>query len=146
MQANFPDATGELKPLIMGCYGIGVSRLVSAIIEQNHDQDGIIWPKEVSPFRVIILPLDVTNPQVMQQATQLHQELEACGCEVLLDDRDERAGVKFKDADLIGVPASVVIGKKGIEEKKIELRVRMDKSTVALPVENASALIMQRLT
>ncbi len=133
MQANFSDNSGQLKPLVMGCYGIGVSRLISAIIEQNNDADGIIWPSQVAPFGIIILPLDVTNQKVMQAANNLYQELKASGLDVLLDDRDERAGVKFKDADLIGIPLSIIIGKKGVEEKKVELRLRKDKSTQFLP-------------
>jgi len=129
MQANFSDAQGQLKPLVMGCYGIGVSRLISAIIEQNNDADGILWPQEVAPFDIVILPLDVTSRPLMQTANSLHQKLKAAGLDVLMDDRDERAGVKFKDADLIGMPISIVIGKKSIEEKKIELRLRKDKSS-----------------
>lgn len=144
--ANFSDNSGQLKPLIMGCYGIGVSRLISAIIEQNNDADGIIWPGQVAPFDITILPLDVTNQEVMQAANSLYQELKAGGLDVLFDDRDERAGVKFKDADLIGVPLSIVIGKKSIEEKNIELRIRKDKSTLALPKENAVKFIMKRLS
>ena len=146
MQANFSDAKGQLKPLVMGCYGIGVSRLISAIIEQNNDGDGIIWPKEVAPFQIIILPLDVTNQEVMQAANSLYQELKASGWDVLFDDRDERAGVKFKDADLIGVPASIVIGKKSIEEKNIELRIRKDKNTQLIPKDNAAKFITKLLS
>ena len=127
IEANFSDAQGKLKPMIMGCYGIGVSRLVSAIIEQNNDLDGIIWPKEVAPFEVIILPLDVTHPEIMQEAMSLYQQIRLAGLAVLLDDRDERAGVKFKDADLIGLPISIIVGKKSILEKNIELRLRKDK-------------------
>jgi len=143
MQANFPDSSGQLKPLIMGCYGIGVSRLISAIIEQNNDADGIIWPKEVAPFQIIILPLDTTNQQLMQIAEGFYQELTAGGFDVLFDNRDERAGVKFKDADLIGIPLSIVIGKKGIEEKKIELRLRKDKSTQFIPENEVLKYIMK---
>ena len=141
--ANFSDPHGELKPIIMGCYGIGVSRLISAIIEQNNDADGIIWPKEVAPFQIIILPLDVTNPEVMQTAGSFYQELSACGFNVLFDDRDERAGVKFKDADLIGIPLSIVIGKKSIEENKIELRTRKDKITQFIPKGDVLKFIME---
>lgn len=140
--ANFSDSFGQVKPIIMGCYGIGVSRLIAAIIEQNHDADGIIWPAQVTPFQVIILPLDITNSEVMQKANSLYEELGALGLEVLFDDRDERAGVKFKDADLIGVPLSVVIGKKGLEEGKIELRVRKDKSTQLLSKDGAPKVIL----
>jgi prolyl-tRNA synthetase len=146
LEANFSDRSGQLKPLIMGCYGIGVSRLISAIIEQNNDVDGIIWPKSVAPFGVTILPLDVTSPEVMLAANSLYQELNANGLEVLFDDRDERAGVKFKDADLIGVPVSIVIGKKSIVEKNIELRIRKDKSVQLMPQEKAVKLIRQLLS
>ncbi|MCM8795721.1 MAG: proline--tRNA ligase, partial [Candidatus Omnitrophica bacterium] len=95
--ANFINESAELKPIIMGCYGIGVSRLISAIIEQNYDLSGIIWPEEVSPFKVIILPLDVTDKKIMQKAKELYAKLEKENIDSLLDDRDERAGVKFKD-------------------------------------------------
>ena len=139
--ANFSDNSGQLKPLIMGCYGIGVSRLISAIIEQNNDADGIIWPKEVAPFSAIILPLDVNNPQVIQAANSLYQQLENAGLDVLFDDRDERAGVKFKDADLIGIPVSIVVGKKSIEENSVELRLRKDKSIQNVPIDQAFAAI-----
>ena len=145
MQANFSDSSGQLKPLVMGCYGIGVSRLLSAIIEQNNDAQGIIWPGQVAPFGIIILPLDVTNPEVMQAASSLYQELKANGLEALLDDRDERAGVKFKDADLIGIPLSIIIGKKSVEEKKIEIRLRKDKSTQLMPRENVLKFITKLL-
>jgi len=129
LQANFADTKGVLKPIIMGCYGIGVSRMVSAIVEQNNDADGIIWPKEIAPFQIIILPLDITDPKLMQIANSFYEELTKSGFSVLLDDRNERAGVKFKDADLIGIPLSIVIGKKNIEENNVELRMRKDKST-----------------
>jgi prolyl-tRNA synthetase len=135
MQANFSDITGVLKPVVMGCYGIGVSRLVSAVIEQNNDADGIIWPKEIAPFQIIILPLDITNKEIMQEALDFYNQISSAGFSVLLDDRDERAGVKFKDADLIGIPLSIVIGKKSIDEKKIELRIRKLKETLLMPKE-----------
>ena len=143
--ANFANASGELKPMVMGCYGIGVSRLISSIIEQNNDADGIIWPREITPYQVLILPLDVINSQIMQEAIALHDQLRERGFQVLLDDRDERAGVKFKDADLIGIPLSVVIGKKNIEEKKIELRLRKDKSTQFVSKEDAIQSITKLL-
>lgn len=125
--ALFSDRLGKLTPVVMGCYGIGVSRLVSAIIEQNNDSAGVIWPRAVAPFEVIILPLEINNPGLMQLAFDLYRELKNQGVEVLLDDRDERAGVKFKDADLIGIPFSIVVGKKALEDNKLELRRRKDK-------------------
>ncbi|MDD5107977.1 MAG: proline--tRNA ligase [Candidatus Omnitrophica bacterium] len=146
LEANFSDAKGELKPIIMGCYGIGVSRLVSAIIEQNNDSDGIIWPVEVAPFQVIILPLDVTNQAIMQEARNLYKQIEAAGFSVLLDDRDERAGVKFKDADLIGLPLSIIVGKKNMEEKNIEIRIRKNKTTALMPKEGLLSSISKNLS
>ncbi len=125
--ANFVDAQGKSLPIIMGCYGIGVSRLISAVIEQNHDVDGIIWPQEVTPYKVIILPLDITESRIMDQATALHTELEAQGISALLDDRDERAGVKFKDADLLGISLQIVIGKQSLKDNTLELKVRRSK-------------------
>jgi len=122
--ANFLDAKGRSSPMIMGCYGIGVSRLIPAIIEQNQDKDGIIWPSQISPYKVIILPLDVTQEAIINRARQVHELLEKEGISVLLDDRDERAGVKFKDADLLGVSLQVIIGKEGIKNNTLELKIR----------------------
>lgn len=127
--ANFVDSHGMLKPLIMGCYGIGVSRLIAAIVEQNNDAQGIIWPVEISPYKVIILPLDVNDSEIMQYALAIYKELEQVNIEPLLDERDERAGVKFKDADLIGIPVIITIGKKALKEQKIEIKSRKDKKT-----------------
>jgi len=128
--ANFLDAKGELKPIIMGCYGIGVSRMISAMIEQNNDKDGIIWPKEVAPYNVIVLPLDVTDNLIMELASSVYQELEKKGIDTLLDDRDERAGVKFKDADLLGIPLQVIVGKTSIKDNTIELKVRASQEKI----------------
>ena len=122
--ANFLDAEGKLKAIIMGCYGIGVSRLISAIIEQNYDKDGIIWPKEVTPYKVIILPLDTTDKKIMELATDVYKKLEQNSIDALFDDRDERAGVKFKDADLLGIPLQVIIGKESSKMNTIELKIR----------------------
>jgi len=141
IEANFSDAQGKLKPVIMGCYGIGISRLVAAIVEQNNDRDGIIWPGEIAPFAVIILPLDVTNPAIMREALNLYSQINAAGYPALLDDRDERAGVKFKDADLIGLPLSIVLGKKSIAEKNIEVRIRKDRAVVFIPKEELVSFI-----
>ncbi len=122
--ANFLDAQGKLKTIIMGCYGIGVSRLISAIIEQNYDKDGIIWPKELAPYKVIILPLDTTDKKIMELATDVYKKLEQNSIDALFDDRDERAGVKFKDADLLGIPLQVIIGKESSKMNTIELKIR----------------------
>jgi prolyl-tRNA synthetase len=122
--ANFVDDKGEQKPIIMGCYGIGVSRLVSAIIEQNYDKVGIIWPKEISPYQVVILPLDTTDKKIMQKAKEVYKQLTQDGIEVLLDDRNERAGVKFNDADLIGITLQVIVGRETLKKNTLELKIR----------------------
>jgi len=124
LEANFLDAQGKLKPVIMGCYGIGVSRLVAAVIEQNNDANGIIWPKEISPFKVLVLPLDTADKKITQEAGHIYNELNAQGVATLLDDRDERPGVKFKDADLLGIPMQVVLGKEFLKSNNLELKVR----------------------
>ena len=125
---NFLDEDSKLHPVVMGCYGIGVSRLISAIIEQNHDSQGIIWPREVSPFKVLILPIDVTEKKIIDTALRLYNELNQRYIEVLLDDRDERTGVKFKDADLIGIPLRIVISKNTLKNDKVEINIRKDQS------------------
>lgn len=136
LEANFLDAQGKLNPMIMGCYGIGVSRMIAAIIEQNNDSDGIIWPKEVSPFQFVVLALDVTDPEIMSLALDVYETLKKENVEVLLDDRDERAGVKFKDADLIGIPYIITVGKKTLKDQKIEIKSRKDKLVGFLEKKN----------
>jgi prolyl-tRNA synthetase len=138
--ANFLDADGKLKPMIMGCYGIGVSRLVAAVIEQHHDDLGIVWPQEISPYRAIILPLDVTDEKIMGSARAMHEELAGCGIEVLLDDRDERAGVKFKDADLLGITAQIIIGKEYLKQNNVELKMRLNQQKT---IDKEEAIIAQ---
>jgi prolyl-tRNA synthetase len=124
---KFLDEEGRQKTVQMGCYGIGVSRLIPAVIEQNHDDDGIIWPREVAPYDILITPVNVSDAAVLEKAKALHDALEASGYEVLLDDRDERAGVKFKDADLLGIPARVTVGNKWKKEQKLEVMCRRSK-------------------
>jgi prolyl-tRNA synthetase len=133
--AQFLDAKGVLKPVIMGCYGIGVSRLVSTIIEQNNDSAGIIWPSEITPYHVIVMPLDVTDPGMLEVSKEIHGKLTEKGFEVLLDDRDERAGVKFKDADLIGVPLQLIIGKESLKKNALELKNRRSQEKMIQPPE-----------
>ncbi|GIO44605.1 proline--tRNA ligase [Paenibacillus apis] len=112
MGAVFLDEKGVSRPVIMGCYGIGVSRLLSAVIEQHHDSDGIIWPLSLAPYQVHLIPVSVKDEQQMQLARDLYDRLRQAGADVLLDDRDERAGVKFKDSDLLGLPVRITIGKE----------------------------------
>ncbi len=124
MAATFLDAEGKERPMIMGCYGIGVSRTVAAAIEQNHDENGIIFPPPIAPFTVLITPVGAKSPEIESAAEQVYQALWANGMDVLMDDRDERPGVKFKDADLMGIPFRVTIGKKALGEGKVELKNR----------------------
>lgn len=137
--ANYLDDKGTLQPIIMGCYGIGVSRLISTIIEQNHDDAGIIFPAQVSPFRAIILALEASDTTIMEKAKAIYEGLMRRGADVLLDDRDERAGVKFKDAELIGIPVIVVVGKKSRDEQKIEIKLRRDKKTIMADIGDIEA-------
>jgi len=131
--ANYLDATGKLKPIIMGCYGIGVSRLMAAIIEQNHDDEGIILPNEISPYDVIIIALDVTDNKIMEKSQSICEELNQSGIHTLFDDRDERAGVKFKDADLLGIPLQIIIGKESLKSDNLELKIRRNHEKIIKP-------------
>jgi prolyl-tRNA synthetase len=128
MGATVLTADGKEVPIIMGSYGIGVERIITAAIEQNHDQDGIIWPKSITPFDVIVTITNIKDEKLRETGEKLYKDLQAAGLEVLLDDRDERAGVKFKDADLIGVPYRITIGKK-IADEKVELFDRKAKQS-----------------
>lgn len=124
LKATFLDQDGKPKPFIMGCYGIGVNRILAAAIESHHDENGIKWPAAIAPFEVLIVALDPREAEVMSTTHKLHDELAAAGVDVLLDDRDERAGFKFKDADLIGVPVRITVGKKSLAEGVVELKQR----------------------
>jgi len=133
MGAYFVDENGENKPLIMGCYGIGINRTMSAIIEQHHDENGIVWPMSVAPYKVIVVPAVFKSEEQMQTAEKLYNEIKALGIDVLLDDRNERAGVKFKDADLIGIPIRITVGKKIADgEVEFKLRSSSDIETISL--------------
>ncbi|MCU0582066.1 MAG: His/Gly/Thr/Pro-type tRNA ligase C-terminal domain-containing protein, partial [Syntrophales bacterium] len=122
----------------MGCYGIGVTRTVAAAIEQYHDEDGIIWPVPIAPFQVIITPVNINEGTLCKAAEDLYQELTAQGLEVLLDDRDERAGVKFKDADLIGIPYRVTIGPKKLAEGKVEVKNRRSGEVLSVDLSGTA--------
>ena len=124
MGATFLDENGKEKPFQMGCYGIGVGRTMAAAIEQNNDENGIIWPRAIAPFEVVVVPVNAKVPEQLELAEEIYNALKAAGVDALLDDRKERAGVKFKDADLIGYPLRITVGPKTIEENKIEVKVR----------------------
>jgi prolyl-tRNA synthetase len=130
MNANYLGVEGKLEPIEMGCYGIGISRTVQAIIEQNHDKDGIIWPTSIAPFHVHICQLDPEDREVLTLADNIYEELAASGVDVLMDDRQERPGIKFKDADLLGMPLRLTIGARGLKEGHIEVVNRRTKEIV----------------
>jgi prolyl-tRNA synthetase len=140
MKVTFLDQDGQEKPAVMGTYGIGVTRIVASAIEQNHDKDGIIWPVPLAPFEVMLLALQ-QDPEVLATAQKLYDELTAAGIEVLFDDRDERAGVKFKDADLIGIPFRIAVGKKGVAEGIVELKRRNAAEVRKLKIDDAGKTI-----
>ncbi len=124
LQAFYRNQAGDEKPFVMGCYGMGVTRTMAAAVEQNHDEDGIIWPMPIAPYQVIIIPVNVQKDDQLQAAADIYQQLLDRGLEVIMDDRDERAGVKFKDADLIGIPVKLTIGPKSLQENKVEVKKR----------------------
>jgi prolyl-tRNA synthetase len=141
MRATYLDQQGQERVIVMGCYGIGVGRSAAAAVEQNHDAKGIQWPAPIAPFHVHILPLSDKSGKVAATASDLERQLEETGIEVLLDDRDERPGVKFNDADLIGIPYQVVIGEKGLAQGQVELKERRTSTvTKRAPSELVSHL------
>src|SRR5256714_1435186 len=124
MGARVLDESGKEVPIVMGSYGIGIERILAGAVELHHDGDGIRMPMSIAPLHVALLPLQMQDPAVRDAAEKLYRELTEAGVEVLLDDRDERAGVKFKDADLIGLPLRIAVGKKGLAEGKVEWKAR----------------------
>ena len=146
MGATYLDAEGRERPIEMGCYGIGISRLVAAAVEQNHDDNGIIWPSSIAPFQVLLLPINYNDQATREAADLLYGELRQRGLEVLLDDRDERPGVKFKDGDLIGIPLRITIGAKGLQKGSLELRWRREGKSIDIPVTGAAQTIHSHLS
>ena len=138
MHAVYQDEGGQEREMVMGCYGIGITRIVAAAIEQNHDERGIIWPEAIAPYRVIVVPVGV-DAAVMAAAEQLYAELGAAGIDVLLDDRPDAPGVKFNDADLLGIPWQVIIGRTFTAEGKVELKRRGSKDAEKLPLGEVAA-------
>jgi len=145
MHCTYLDDQGASHPMTMGCYGLGIGRTVAAAIEQNHDENGIIWPLPLAPFEVLVMGLSSRDEQVVETADRLYGQLDDQGIEVLYDDRDERPGVKFKDADLIGIPVRLVVGAKSLAEGQVELSRRRDGEKILVPVENAIEKIKELL-
>jgi prolyl-tRNA synthetase len=144
LDATYLDENGETKPIVMGSYGIGSGRLMACVIEHHHDEQGIRWPISIAPYQVIIVSLATERtPEVAAAADKLYQELQALGVEVLYDDRDERAGVKFNDADLIGIPLRLTIGSKGLANGALELKLRRSGEVRDLSLDNLAATLRQ---
>jgi prolyl-tRNA synthetase len=147
MGVNYIDEKGESKPMEMGCYGIGVTRVVAAAIEQNHDDKGIIWPDSMAPFTVAVIPLGYKKSEAVRAAAdKLYGELAAAGVEVFLDDRDERPGVLLADQELIGIPHRIVIGERGLKEGVVEYQHRRDPAVTKVAIGEVSKHVQSRLT
>ena len=141
LNATVQDNEGNDTPMAMGCYGIGISRIVGAAIEQNHDEKGIMWPETLAPFKIIIIPIGLDRSEIVKKTTNdLYNQMLELGFEVLLDDRNVRPGVKFADAELIGIPHRVVISEKGVEKNNIEYRHRSQKDSEMMTVDNLMKL------
>ena len=145
MQAVFQDSDGQEKPFVMGCYGIGITRVVAAAIEQNHDQNGIIFPLPLAPYQAIILNLDMKDSAISAAAEDVYNKLQELGVETLLDDRDERPGSKFKDADLLGIPFRIMIGKRFSKDGVIEVRRRSDGGVEEMSLESLPGILQARI-
>jgi prolyl-tRNA synthetase len=145
LQATVLDENGAHATMLMGCYGIGVTRVIAAAIEQNHDEKGIVWPEPLAPFDVVLIPMTAhKSPRVREVAEDLYQSLQAAGFDVLFDDRDARPGVKFADAELYGIPHRIVIGERGLETGTLEYRHRRASDNEAIPAADVVAFLRAR--
>jgi prolyl-tRNA synthetase len=144
LKCNYVDENGNEKPMVMGCYGIGINRLMASVIEQSNDENGIIWPMEIAPYQVIIVPVNILDETVMNIAKNMYDRLQKLNVEVLLDDRNERAGVKFNDADLIGIPIRINIGRKAAEGL-VEYKLRRGHEALTLTVDEAIEKILTQV-
>jgi len=146
MRLTFTDEGGQQKPVVMGCYGIGVTRLLGAAIEQNHDERGIIWPEPIAPFSVVVCPVNYRQSEAVRQvADRLHEELESAGIDVIIDDRGERPGSMFADWELIGVPHRITVGDRGLKNGQVEYAHRRSLQASAVPLADAVALVAQQI-
>ncbi|MHC1758582.1 MAG: proline--tRNA ligase [Negativicutes bacterium] len=145
LEASYLDENGQENLMVMGCYGVGVSRTMAAAIEQHHDDDGIIWPVAIAPYQVVIVPINIKDESQMTLCEKLYEDLKSAGVEVVFDDRDERSGVKFKDADLIGYPVRITIGPKALKENSVEVKVRRTKESTLYPLGEHIESIRQLL-
>ena len=138
MGATVLDKNGRAVPFVMGCYGIGIGRTAASAIEQNNDEKGIIWPKAIAPFEVVVIPMNTNEDDVVRTADDIYNELLVKGADAIIDDRNERAGVKLTDSELIGYPLRISVGKKGLSEGKVDITIRKTGETVSVPAERAA--------
>jgi len=144
-EATYLDSDGVPHPMLMGCYGIGITRMMGIAVEQGHDEKGIIWPFPIAPYHVALVGLDLDKPETAQAAEQLYADLKVAGVEVLFDDRVESAGVKFNDADLAGLPLRIVVSKRSLKHGCIELKLRSQQESRVVPLEEAVQVIQEEI-
>ena len=144
--AKFLDAEGKTNAIIMGCYGIGVNRIIASLIETSNDKDGIIWPLSIAPYQILIVSLNIANKKIKEISEEVYSKLKAGGYEVLYDDRDISAGIKFKDADLVGIPIQIVIGEKNAKKNIVEIKTRADRKVVEVKLADVESQIKQLLS
>ena len=145
LQATFLDQNGRPNPMIMGCYGIGVSRTLAAAIEQYHDENGIIWPRSIAPFEAVIVPINAKDEALMSTSETIYSALQEAGVDVLLDDRKDRAGVKFKDADLIGYPLRITVSKNTLENNEVEIQIRKSGEAITCAIDSVATKVTELL-
>ena len=145
LQATFLDQNGRPNPMIMGCYGIGVSRTLAAAIEQYHDENGIIWPRAIAPFEAVIVPINAKDEALMSTSQTIYTALQDAGVDVLLDDRKDRAGVKFKDADLIGYPLRITVSKNTLENNEVEIQIRKSGESITCAIDSVATKVTELL-
>lgn len=145
MNCVFIDRDGKMRPMIMGCYGIGIGRTAAAAIEQNHDEKGIIWPVQLAPFEVIVVQVNTNDTEVVEVSNKIYEKLKRLNIDVAIDDRDERAGVKFNDADLIGYPVRVNVGKKSLMEQMVEINIRKNNQQIKVSLDEVDIKIQKIL-
>ena len=143
MNATFLNEKGEEKSMIMGCYGIGIGRTAAASIEQNHDEKGIIWPMPLAPFHAHLIPLNVNDKAIMTTAEAVYKNLINAGLDVFMDDRDERAGTKFNDADLIGIPIRITVGSKALKESSVEIKMRKAADVSLIKIDDVKKKVLE---
>jgi len=139
--AHYRDEKGSILPCLMGCYGIGINRIMASAVEVSHDDNGIVWPIGIAPFEVIVTCVNCDDERVVAESERIYRDLQAAGIEVLLDDRDLRGGVKFKDADLIGIPVRVTVGSKSVAEGQVEVKLRREAQTQKVLLADATAKV-----